>query len=306
LMVGEARFHPIFEKKFLEDRGYYELGLDSSCREVLFFKNRRSGFMPEYLAHPVKDMDSWERNCKWRMIPDDGRLPEIDEMAVSAAVESQKGQVIIQFADGAYMYLRSLIGPLDLMYKFFDDPALIHECMKSWLAVADFVTSRIQEKVDYDCILFDEDICYNHGSLISPDMINEFLIPYYICLIENVKKRQTDKSKKLHIHIATDGKLESVIDVYKVIGMDFMSPFEVASHCDVVDLGRKYPDLLISGGIDKRILASNKEGIDKMVDSIFPIMKKRGGYIPTCDHGVPEEVSFENYMHYRMRCLEFS
>jgi hypothetical protein len=35
-------------------------------------------------------------------------------------------------------------------------------------------------------------------------------------------------------------------------------------------------------------------------------MKKRGGYIPTCDHGVPAEVSFENYIHFRKRLQEFA
>ncbi|AQQ71311.1 hypothetical protein SMSP2_01682 [Limihaloglobus sulfuriphilus] len=33
-------------------------------------------------------------------------------------------------------------------------------------------------------------------------------------------------------------------------------------------------------------------------------MVKRGGYIPTCDHGVPDNVSYENYMYYRKRMLE--
>ena len=48
------------------------------------------------------------------------------------------------------------------------------------------------------------------------------------------------------------------------------------------------------------------QAIDRMVDRIFPAMRLRGGYIPTCDHGVPEEVSLENYLHYRKRCLEFA
>ena len=60
------------------------------------------------------------------------------------------------------------------------------------------------------------------------------------------------------------------------------------------------------GGVDKRVLAMGPKAIDEMVDRIFPVMKKRGGYIPTCDHGVPEEVSLKNYMHYRKRCLEFA
>ncbi len=87
--------------------------------------------------------------------------------------------------------------------------------------------------------------------------------------------------------------------------MDVLSPFEVASGCDVVRTAKEHPELVILGGIDKRILAESKDAIDKEIDRIIPFMKKRGGYIPTCDHGVPEEVSFENYMHYRKRMLEF-
>ena len=62
--------------------------------------------------------------------------------------------------------------------------------------------------------------------------------------------------------------------------------------------------IAIFGGIDKRILATTKDKIDKELERILPVMRERGGYIPTCDHGVPEEVSLENYMHYRKRALE--
>ena len=86
--------------------------------------------------------------------------------------------------------------------------------------------------------------------------------------------------------------------------MDVMSPFEVASGCDVVEIGRQYPDLIICGGIDKRVLAKGKKEIDEMVERILPPMRRRGGYIPTCDHGVPAEVSLGNYFHYRKRCVE--
>ena len=33
-------------------------------------------------------------------------------------------------------------------------------------------------------------------------------------------------------------------------------------------------------------------------------MKRRGGYIPTCDHGVPEEADFDTYIYYRKYCSE--
>ena len=37
------------------------------------------------------------------------------------------------------MYMRSLVGPEDLLYKFYDDPTLIHDCMKTWFELADAV-----------------------------------------------------------------------------------------------------------------------------------------------------------------------
>jgi uroporphyrinogen decarboxylase len=86
--------------------------------------------------------------------------------------------------------------------------------------------------------------------------------------------------------------------------MDVMSPFEVASNCDVVRTAKEYPDLVILGGIDKRIMAAGKAAIDRHLEYIVPFMRERGGYIPTCDHGVPEEVTLENYMHYRKRMIE--
>ncbi len=87
--------------------------------------------------------------------------------------------------------------------------------------------------------------------------------------------------------------------------MDMMSPFEVAAGCDVVALGRQYPRLVMSGGIDKRVLATTPAQIDAYLQRVLPPMRARGGYIPTCDHGVPEEVSYTNYLHYRRRCREW-
>ena len=303
----EAAFYPPFDVKIIEDRGEHEVVQDHAGRHVLYFKGRRSGFMPEYLDHPVKDMKTWEENCKWRLDPKTpGRYTDLEKKAEQAKECAKKGMIIVQNLIGGYMYLRSLIGPVDLLYKFYDDPELIHDCMKTWLELADAVIAKHQEYLTLDEFFIAEDICYNGGSLISPDMMREFLFPYYQQLIANIKSRQIDKSRHLYIQVDTDGFAEPVIPVYKEIGMDYMSPFEVASGCDVVRVSRNYPDLLIKGGMDKRVLAQGKDAIDKMVDNIVPIMKKRGGYIPVCDHGVPEEVSFENYTHFRKRLLEFA
>lgn len=301
----EAAFCPAFEAEVIEDRGEHEVVRDHAGRHVLCFKGRRSGFMPEYVDHPVKDWKTWEEDVKWRLAPDaPGRDDDLAATLDAAEAKARQGVYIVQPVVGPYMYLRSLIGPEELLYMFYDQPELIHDCLETWFRLADHVTAQHQTRVSLDEIFFAEDICYNAGPLISPDMMREFLFPYYRQLLDNTRGRQIDPRRPLHVKIDTDGQAEPVIPVYQELGMDVMTPFEVASGCDVVQIGRRYPDLVIAGGIDKRILARGKEAIDREVERILPPLRDRGGYIPTCDHGVPEEVSLDSYLHYRKRCLE--
>jgi len=58
----EASLVPSFPVKILEDLGDHELEQDHAGRHVLYFKDRRNGFMPEYVDHPVKDMKTWTEN----------------------------------------------------------------------------------------------------------------------------------------------------------------------------------------------------------------------------------------------------
>ncbi len=215
--------------------------------------------------------------------------------------------MICQCVAGAYMYLRSLIGPEQLLYAFYDQPELVHDCMRAWLEQADAVAAAHQRYVTFDEIFFGEDICYNHGPLIAPDMIREFLFPYYQQLIANVRGRQLDASRQLYVQVDTDGDCRPVIPLYmEGIGMDAMSPFEVASGCDVVAIGRQYPQLVMRGGLDKRVMAQERAAIDAMLDRILPAMKQRGGYMPMCDHGVPAEVPYADYIYLRQRIAELS
>ena len=302
----EAPFVPTFDEIVLEDQGQHELVQDTSGRSVLCFKGRRDGFMPHYVDHPVKDQRTWEEKCLWRLDPESKERHMIAEAdAIAAAKEASDSSIVCQMLIGAYMFLRSLMGPLEVMYMIHDNPELIHSCMEAWLKVCDRVTEVHQRHVVFDELYVSEDICFNTGPLISPDSIREFLFPYYQELFARIRRRQRD-NRHLYIHVDTDGHAESVIPLYQELGMDIMGPFEVASGCDVVEIGKCYPNLVIYGGVDKRILAGTKDDIDRMAEYIFPAMFKRGGYIPTCDHEVPLEVPFENYLHFRGRVNEFA
>ncbi len=299
----EAPFLPVFEEKTIGVDGDHEIIQDYAGRWLKVFRGRRHGFMPDYLKHPLGSMRDWEAVVAPRLDP---ATPERwegfdDRVRAQRAAADAAGGMLNQGLIGGYMYLRSLIGPEDLLYMFYDAPEVIHAAMRGWLDIMEPSIARIQTITPLDEIFFAEDICYNHGLLVSPDTVREFLFPYYSQLLNNARARQT---QRLHFHVDTDGDCRPAIPLYSELGLTRMSPFEVASGCDVVEIAQQYPELVMSGGIDKRVLASGKEAIDAHLRHILPFMVERGGFFPTCDHGVPDDVSFDDYLYYRRRVCE--
>ena len=301
----EPSFLPTYDEEVLEVTDEYEICRDNAGRIVRYFKGQRHGFMPTYLQHSVNSKEDWVNDVKPRLDPaDERRYNELyTDRAYQIGIMVQNGERLIDAeAIGGYMYLRALIGPEHVMYAFYDKPELVHDMMSVWRNLVIEAFTRTQDEVGPLFQLFlAEDICYNHGPLISPEMIREFLLPYYKEVYQTLASCQQEY---LYFQLDTDGFSDPIILVYMEAGMDMLSPFEVAAGCDVVRTAKEYPGLIISGGIDKRILAQGKDAIDRELERIIPFFVERGGYIPTCDHGVPDNVSFENYLYYRQRICE--
>ncbi len=78
-----------------------------------------------------------------------------------------------------------------------------------------------------------------------------------------------------------------------------MFPLEIGTWgADPVRYRREYgKDLLIMGGFDKHILARSQEEIAAEVHRLTPLVEE-GGYIGFCDHRVPPDVPYANYLFY--------
>jgi len=300
----EAPLWPPYEEKLLRLEDGHEIVQDRIGRELAFPVGQRQQVMPTYLKHTVSSRRDWEEEVLPRL---DAQTPErwagFAERAARHREKLGRGECLhLAAVIGGYMFLRSLIGPVELLYAFHDSPDLIHTMMQTWRDFMITCLTRVQAEVGpFFKLMLAEDICYKSGPLISPGMMREFLLQHYRALYDELQHRQ---SGKLHFEIDTDGDCRPVIDVYREAGVDAMSPFEVASGCDVAEIGRRYPQLHIRGGIDKRVLAKGPDAIDSMLQHIMPAMVKRGRYIPCCDHAVPDDVSLANYMHYRKRLVQ--
>jgi len=195
---------------------------------------------------------------------------------------------------GFYGYLREWIGSERILYMFYDDPVLIEDMMEQMLYLEIEVIKRVVKDIRVDMATFWEDMCYKAGPLISPAMVRRFMMPRYKKITDLLRSNGVDV-----IYLDSDGNIEQLVPLWLESGINYLWPFEVAAGNDAVALRKKYgKDLIIGGTIDKRALAKGKEAIKEEVMSKVPFLLGQGGYLPTTDHGVPPDVTFENYCYY--------
>ena len=145
-----------------------------------------------------------------------------------------------------------------------------------------------------------EDMCFRNGSLISPALFREFLLPAYRKLISFLRGLGIE-----HVVVDTDGDARQLIALWLEAGVTGLLPFEVKAGMDVVKIGEAFPTLQIIGGIDKHALEREKQDIDNELERVLPAMLKRRGYVATLDHWVHAEIPLENFAYYVERVKDF-
>ena len=96
----------------------------------------------------------------------------------------------------------------------------------------------------------------------------------------------------------SDGNPEALIPMLMDAGIDCIWPLERASDMDPMRIRKKFgKSLRLMGGVDKRELAKGKAAIDAHLRSLTPLVED-GGFIPTVDHTVPPDVSWDNFRYY--------
>jgi uroporphyrinogen decarboxylase len=202
-----------------------------------------------------------------------------------------------------YGYLRNWMSVEGISTAFYDEPEWMHEAVDYLTEMFIHILSRaVKDVPDIDAALFWEDMCFKNGPLCSPAMFREFFLPGY----KKVTKFLRDNGV-FSFWVDCDGNIEQLIDLWLEGGVNGFYPLEVAAGMDAYKIKKKYGSkVLLWGGIDKLKLIAGKEAIDGELNRIKAAVDL-GGYIPLCDHGVQDTVSFENFSYYnRMRQKMFN
>jgi len=281
-------FDPWFDYKVIEETEEALTFCDGAGIIQQIIKGQSN--IPGILENPVKCRDDWERIKKDRLNPfSPSRFPkEIEEIAG----KWNKDDIPVQagaFPYGLFGTLRDLMGVENLMVAFYDQPELIHDMMDFLTGFWLDIYGQICKYFKVDIIHIWEDISGKSGSLISPGMISEFMVPQY----KRIKKFADNHNIPV-IALDTDGDVDRIIPVFLEGGINMMMPFEVQAGCDVVKLREKYPQMAMLGGIDKMEIAKGKDAALREIERIRPLLSQ-SGYIPNLDHTIPPEIGYNDY-----------
>lgn len=241
---------------------------------------------------PIETREDW-KEMKSRFNPDTPERFAKDFQINCKSWKDRENAIMLTF-NGIFWQLREWCGFENLCIFMAEDPNLIHEMADFW---SEFVTSMLKKTLPHiapDCVMINEDMAYKAHSMISPHMTREFIQSAYKKWIPLIKNDGCPI-----IELDSDGCVDVLIPIWIESGINCCSPIEVAAYCDILDYRKKYgKNMAFMQGIDKRIIAKGGRELEEHVMKIVPAMFKEGGYIPGCDHGVPPDISWQNFIEF--------
>lgn len=295
----DERMIPMFEEKVIERKERSQIVQDwkgniceiSNEFTIEYLRNGIDFVTRRWIKCPVETRADWA-DMKKRYNPDDpARLPE-DPAALGKRLADRTWPVGLHFS-GPFWQLREWLGFENLCMMFIDDPAFVREMIDFW---QDYIATLIKKTLAHvtpDYVYISEDMAYKCFSMVSPDMCRKFLLPCW-------------KSWGELIHGAgipvyacdSDGFIGELIPLWIEAGINVCDPIEVAAGNDINAFRRRFgKNMAYRGGVDKRAMAKGGTALETEMKRIEPVVKS-GGYIPGCDHGVPSDVSWANFVHY--------
>jgi len=292
-------FIPAFEPELLEETERYEVRRDSMGIVTRALKDGTVGggrmSMDQHLDHPVHTPDDWAQ-VKKRLV---AAAPERYPGDLDARIERWQRRdcpLILGTncaANGFYWRAREWMGTEALSLAWYDYPGMMHEIMEFY---ADFIieTSRpVLERIQVEYFCLNEDLAAKGGPLLGPETYRKFILPHLKRMVTFFRSYGTR-----YFAIDSDGDPTVLIPLFMEAGVDTVWPIERASEISPQGWRKRFGrDLRLWGGVDKRILTRGPEAIEAHLREFIPLVEE-GGFIPTVDHTVPPDISWDSFRYY--------
>ncbi len=281
--------------KIIEDNDQQTVSLDGLGRRMVLKKGYATIPLPE--NYPVTNMEDWLKIKPFCEFTEERVAGDWLERAKAARDAGYALQIGIP---GGFDAPRQLFGEEAICYAAFDCPEVIHDILNTISDTALKIFERITSEIQIDILSVHEDMAGKSGPMFGPDLIREFIKPYYLKCWNYLRERGT-----VIFEQDSDGNMNPVIDVFLECGLNCMYPMEPGSGMDIVKIREKYGDkLAFYGGLDKYALRGTKEDILNELEYKVPPIVASGGCVFGLDHRIPNGVPLENYRYYLAKLQE--
>jgi len=295
----DFRVIPQFEEKVLEHADGHYVVQDwkgnvceiSDRYDVTYLRFPKDFVTRKWIKCPVENRNDWEKMKERYRVDSPGRFPTgFEELCEK---HRERDYVLEVSIPGPFWQMREWCGFEGLCIMMIDRPQLVAEMASFWTEFVDELLERILARVVPDAVHISEDMAYKGKSMISPEMARDFLKPSY-----DRWCRRLSAAGCPVVDMDSDGYIGELIPIWIESGINVCDPIEVAAGNDIRRFRRSFgAEMAYQGGIDKRAIAKGGKTIREELTRIEPVVAD-GGYIPGCDHGVPSDISWPNYVDY--------
>lgn len=207
------------------------------------------------------------------------------------AVKGTKIGVMVLFAAFFQTIYEFLFKMNDFMLLIYDDREFVDEIMEiSTQYWVKFVKAVINEGVDV--MYLADDIAYNNGLFIRPEMFKPFWLPHFRRIIEPIR------NAGLPLMYHSDGKLDEIVEDLIDSGIECLNPMDPCS-IDYRVYKKRYGNrVALAGNIDIQypLVEGTPEDVERDVKEHADILKQGGRWIACSSHSIVNYIPHDNFV----------
>jgi uroporphyrinogen decarboxylase len=291
---GQNFIFPPIEEKVIEVRENSRIIINSDGLIAEVPLAGAGSSIPHFLKSSVVTPDDWKKMKEEHFdIQHPGRKIDIDSLKKRIPDDNVRDYPLGIDCGSMIGKVRDMLTFEGLAYTMYDYPEMLEDIIETTCRLIEYSLDQLLPHFKFDFASGWEDICFNHGPIVSIDFFRNVIMPRY--------KRIDAKLKAYSIDIwytDCDGDVRPILPYLLEGGINCLFPFEVNSCTHPGVLMDKYEgQLRIMGGVDKMCLREGPQAIKLYLETLERYVA-RGGYIPFCDHRCPPDVKPVDYLYY--------
>ena len=257
---------------------------------------RRFASADAYVAEKRRLLDAWDG--AWTT----ARQAALDAKLTEHAGEQHRLGEVYRFLVGPCEWLENLyheVGLDTFVYLQADCPGLIDQLLEINARETILWAEHLPADPAIDAVFLADDLAYRTATIFNPRWLDRAYMPRFARIVEAFHRRNI----KVMFH--SDGNLWRILDALVEAGIDALNPIEVMAGMDVGEIHRRYPGLLLAGGIDVSdlLVFGNPQAVREAVRRTIDAAE--GRIMVGSSTELHDAVPLENFLAMREAVLEY-